>query len=75
MLHRLGIAKVAKAGGKLLQDLGLLLDLPQQQTSAVAADRSAIEISAHSSSIYGISRVDVYRSGSAALQRRVQPGL
>jgi len=44
MFDQIGIPIVGEAGGKLVEDPNALLDLPQQQTTAVAGDRPAIEL-------------------------------
>jgi len=44
MFDQIGIPIIGEAGGKLVEDPNALLDLPQQQTTAVAGDRPAIEL-------------------------------
>jgi hypothetical protein len=43
-----------EAGGKLVEDPNALLDLPQQQTTAVAGDRSTVELRADLASLFGM---------------------
>ncbi len=44
MLDQIGIQIIGEAGGKLVEDLNALLDLTQQQTTAIAGDCPAIEL-------------------------------
>jgi hypothetical protein len=45
MFDQMGIPIIGEAGGELVEDPDALLDLPQQ-TTAVATDRSAVELRA-----------------------------
>jgi hypothetical protein len=47
MFDQIRISIIGEAAGKLAQDPDALLDLPQQQTTAVSADRSTIELRAY----------------------------
>ena len=44
MLDQIGIPIIGEAGGKLVEDPNALLDLPQQQTTAVTGHCPAIEL-------------------------------
>ena len=44
MFDQIGIPIIGEAGGKLVEDPNALLDLPQQQTTAIAGDCPAIEL-------------------------------
>jgi hypothetical protein len=44
VFDQIGIPIISEAGGKLAEDPDALLDLPQQQTTAVTGDRSAVEL-------------------------------
>ena len=46
MFDQIGIPIIGEASGKLVEDPDALLNLPQQQTTAVATDRSAVELRA-----------------------------
>ena len=52
------IAIIGEAGGKLAQDPDALLDLPQQQTTAVTGDRSAVELRPDLASFLGMKSKD-----------------
>jgi hypothetical protein len=51
VLEQIRIPIIRKAGGKLAEDAGALLDLPQQQATAVTADRSTVELRADLASL------------------------
>jgi hypothetical protein len=44
VFDQIRIPIISEAGGKLAEDPDALLDLPKQQTTAVTADRSAVEL-------------------------------
>lgn len=44
MFDQIRIPIISEAGGKLMQDSNALLDLPQEQTTAVTTNRSAVEL-------------------------------
>ena len=46
MFDQIGIPIIGEAAGKLVEDPDALLDLPQEQTTAVTADRSTVELRA-----------------------------
>jgi hypothetical protein len=46
VFDQIGIPIISEAGGKLAKNPDALLDLPQQQTTAVTGDRSTVELRA-----------------------------
>jgi len=44
VLDQIRIPIIAEAGSKLMEDPDALLDLPQQQTTAITSDRSAVKL-------------------------------
>jgi hypothetical protein len=58
MFDQIGIPIIGEAGGKLLEDRNALLDLPQQQTTAITANRSAVELRPDLASFLGMKSED-----------------
>ena len=54
MFDQIGIPIIGEAGGKLVEDPDALLDLPQEQTTAVAGDRSAVKLRPDLASLLGM---------------------
>ena len=58
MFDQIGIPIIGEAGGKLAEDPDALLDLPQEQTTAVTGDRSAVELRPDLASLLGMKSED-----------------
>jgi hypothetical protein len=58
MVDQIGVPIIREAGGKLVEDPHALLDLPQQQTTAVAGDRPTVELRADLASLLGMKSED-----------------
>jgi hypothetical protein len=54
VFDQIGIPIIGKAGGKLAQYPDTFSDLPQEQTTAIAADRSAIELGSNLTAFLGM---------------------
>jgi hypothetical protein len=54
----IGIPIISEAPGKLAENPNPFLDLPQEQTTAVAGDRSAVELRADLASLLGMKSED-----------------
>jgi len=58
VFDQIGIPIIGETGGKLAQDPDTFLDLPQEQTTAIAADRSAIKLGSNLSAFLGMKSED-----------------
>ena len=58
MFDQIGIPIIGEAGSKLAQDPDAFLDLPQEQTTAIAGDGSAIELGPNLASFLGMKSED-----------------
>jgi hypothetical protein len=58
MFDQIGIPIIGKAGGKLAQDPNPLLNLPQEQTTAVTGNRSTVELRPDLASLLGMKSKD-----------------
>ncbi len=54
MFDQIGIPIIGEAGGKLAQDPNALLDLPQEQTTTITGDRSAVKLRPDLASLLGM---------------------
>ena len=58
MFDQIGVPIIREAGGKLVEDPDALLDLPQEQPTAVTGDRSAVELRTDLASLLGMKSED-----------------
>src|SRR6267378_8529206 len=58
MFDQICIPIIREAGGKLAQNPHPFLDLPQEQSTAVAGDRSAVELRPNLASLLGMKSED-----------------
>src|SRR6266699_7025334 len=58
MFDQIEIPIIGEAGRKLPEDPHALLDLPQQQTTTIAGDRSTVELRADLASLLGMKSED-----------------
>jgi hypothetical protein len=58
VLDPIRIAIIRKAGGKLAEDPDALLDLPQEQTTAITGDRSTVKLCPNLASLLGMKSED-----------------
>src|SRR5258708_34145824 len=58
MFDQIGVPIIGEAGRKLPEDPNALLDLPQQQTTTIAGDRSTVELRADLASLLGMKSED-----------------
>jgi hypothetical protein len=58
MFDQIGIPIIGEAGGKLAEDPNALLDLPQEQTTTIAGDRSTVELRPDLASLFGMKSED-----------------
>src|SRR5260370_3779138 len=58
MFDQIGIPIISEARSKLAEDPDPLLDLPQEQTTAITGDRSAVELRADLAALLGMKSED-----------------
>ena len=58
VFDQIGIPIIGKAGGKLAEDPDALLDLPQEQTTAITGDRSTVELRPNLAALLGMKSED-----------------
>jgi hypothetical protein len=62
MFEQVGIPIIREAGSKLAEDPDTLFDLPQEQTTAVTGDRSAVKLRPDLASLLGMKSEDKLRT-------------
>jgi hypothetical protein len=71
VFDQLRIPIISEAGGKLLEDPNALLDLPQEQTTSVTGDRSAVKLRPDLASFLGVKSEDKLVRPYAATREQV----